>query len=142
MPSRRPRRLRFLLLPALVGIAIGLAAALLLHRQAPPAAQPTPLQAAATWAAGTKPAPGFALRDETGATVSLRSVRRRVVLVTFLDSRCRRECPLEGRVLHDVFVDISSTHAVVLVVSVDPWADTATSARAFAARARWSGEWH
>jgi cytochrome oxidase Cu insertion factor (SCO1/SenC/PrrC family) len=143
MRFRRLPHLRFVFLAATVGIAIGLGAALLLQKPQPQArAGPTPLQAEATWAAGTKPAPGLALRDETGATVSLRSLRGRVVLLTFLDSRCRRECPLEGRVLHDALHDISGTRAVVLVVSVDPWADTAASALAFAERAGWSGDWH
>jgi cytochrome oxidase Cu insertion factor (SCO1/SenC/PrrC family) len=100
------------------------------------------LQAQATWAAGTKPAPGLALRDEAGARVSLRSLRGRVVLLTFLDSKCRRECPLEGRVLGDALHDLGSTDAVAVVVSVDPWGDTAASALVFAERAHWSGDWH
>jgi protein SCO1 len=133
---------RFLLLAAAVGIAIGLGAALLVHKPQQPAAQPNPLQAQATWPAGTKPAPGLTLRDEAGAVVSLRSLRGRVVLLTFLDSRCRRECPLEGRVLGDALHDIRGTRAVVVVVSVDPWADTPASTLAFAERAGWSGDWH
>jgi cytochrome oxidase Cu insertion factor (SCO1/SenC/PrrC family) len=138
----RRSRLRFLLFAATIGIATGLAAALLVHRPQQPAAQPDPLQAQATWPAGAEPAPNVTLRDEAGATVSLRSLRGRVVLLAFLDSRCRRECPLEGRVLGDALHDIGSAPAVALVVSVDPWADTAASALAFAEHAGWSGDWH
>jgi len=140
MPRRPPPQLRFVLFAATIGIAIGLAAALL-HRSQRSAAQPSPLRAQITWAAGAKPAPGLALRDQRGATISLQSLRGRVVLLTFLDSRCTRECPIEGHVLRDVLRRIQGTGAVAVVVSVDPWADTPASARTFAARAGWSGNW-
>jgi cytochrome oxidase Cu insertion factor (SCO1/SenC/PrrC family) len=140
VPRRLPRQLRFVLLAATIGIAVGLAAALL-HRSRRPAAQPSPLRAQITWAAGAKPAPGLALRDQRGATISLRSLRGRVVLLTFLDSRCRRECPIEGHVLRDVLQRIKGSTADAVVVSVDPWADTPASAGTFAARAGWSGNW-
>ena len=137
---RVPPPLRFILFAATIGIAIGLAAALV-HRSQGSAAQPSPLRAQLTWAAGAKPAPGLALRDQRGATISLRSLRGRVVLLTFLDSKCVRECPIEGRVLRDVLRGIKVTRADAVVVSVDPWADTPASARTFAARAGWSGSW-
>ena len=140
MPRRLRPQLRFALFAATIGIAIGLAAALL-HRSQGSAAQPSPLRAQITWAAGAKPAPGLALRDQRGAIISLRSLRGRVVLLTFLDSRCTRECPIEGHVLRDVLRGIKGTGAVTVVVSVDPWADTPASARTFAARAGWSGNW-
>ncbi len=140
MPRRLPPQLRFVLYAATLGIAIGLAAALLHHSQRS-AAQPSPLRAQITWVAGAKPAPGLALRDQRGATISLRSLRGRVVLLTFLDSKCTRECPIEGRVLRDVLRRITGTGAVAVVVSVDPWADTPTSALTFAAHAGWSGNW-
>ena len=133
-------QLRLVIFAAAIGIAVGLAAALV-HRSQGSAAQPSPLQAQITWAAGAKPAPGLALRDQSGATVSLRSLRGRVVLLTFLDSKCVRECPIEGHVLGDVFRRMKGISAVALVVSVDPWADTPGSARTFAARAGWSGNW-
>ncbi len=139
MPRRRPSQLRFILCAAIIGIAIGVAAALLSDR---PKAQPSPLQAQITWEPRTKPAPGLALHDQNGATISLRSLRGHVVLLTFLDSRCRRECPLEGHVLRDVLRRMKGTGAVAVVVSVDPWADTGASTEAFAARAGWSGGWH
>jgi protein SCO1/2 len=140
VPRRLPPQLRVVLLAATIGIAVGLAAALL-HRSQTSAAQPSPLRAQITWAAGAKPAPGLALRDQRGATTSLQSLRGRVVLVTFLDSRCTRECPIEGRVLRDVLRGIKGTGADAVVVSVDPWADTPATARTFAARAGWSGNW-
>jgi protein SCO1/2 len=141
VPRRRPSQLRFILCAAIIGIAIGVAAALL-HSSDRPEAQPSPLQAQITWAPGTKPAPGLALHDQSGTTISLRSLRGHVVLLTFLDSRCRRECPLEGHVLRDVLRRLKGTGAVAVVVSVDPWADTGASTETFAARAGWSGGWH
>jgi protein SCO1 len=141
MAGRRPAQLRFLLLAAAIGIAIGITAALV-HRSRATAARPTPLRAQITWAAGAKRAPGLVLHDQRGATISLRSLRGRVVLLTFLDSRCTRECPLEGHVLRDVLRRVEGTAASVVVVSVDPWADTPTSARRFAARSGWPDNWH
>jgi cytochrome oxidase Cu insertion factor (SCO1/SenC/PrrC family) len=141
MPRRLRLQLRLVLFAATIGIAVGVAAALV-HRSQGSAAQPSPLRAQITWAPGAKHAPGLALRDQSGVTTSLKSLRGHVVLLTFLDSKCVRECPIEGHVLGDVFRTMKGTGAVALVVSVDPWADTPGSARTFAARAGWSGNWH
>jgi cytochrome oxidase Cu insertion factor (SCO1/SenC/PrrC family) len=40
------------------------------------------------------PAPGFSLTDQNGRTVSLASLRGKVVLVTFLDPVCTSDCPI------------------------------------------------
>jgi cytochrome oxidase Cu insertion factor (SCO1/SenC/PrrC family) len=40
------------------------------------------------------PAPGFSLTDQDGRTVSLASLRGKVVLMTFLDPVCTSDCPL------------------------------------------------
>ena len=127
---------------AAIGIAIGIAAALIHTSHSPAADRPSPLQAQITWRKGAKPAPGLTLRDQSGASIALRSLRGHVVLLTFLDSQCKRECPIEGRVIRDVLRRVEGTRAVAVVVSVDPWADTPTSARSFAARSGWSGDWH
>src|SRR2546422_8835877 len=140
MPRRLPLQLRLVVVGAAIGIARGVAAALA-DRSQGSATQSSPLRAQIAWAAGAKPAPGLALRDQNGATVSLESLGGRVVLLTFLDSKCVRECPIEGHVLGDVFRRMKGTSAVALVVSVDPWADTPRSARTFAARAGWTGNW-
>jgi len=137
----RPPRYALVAFAAAIGVLVGLTAALLRSSQAP-AAGPGPLHAQVTWASRMKHAPPFTLRDQRGRSVSLRSLQGHPVLVTFLDSQCKRECPVEGRVLRDVLGDSKDTGAVLLVVSVDPWADTPASARTFAARARWRGNWH
>src|SRR5438270_7023153 len=137
----RPPRYALVACAAAVGVLVGLVAALLRSPHAP-AAEPGPLQAQVTWAAGAKRAPAFSLRDQAGRSVSLRSLRGHAVLLTFLDSQCKRECPVEGRVLQSVLGRVSDTSAVVVVVSIDPWADTSAGTRAFAARAHWQGDWH
>ena len=40
------------------------------------------------------PAPGFSLTDQNGQTVSLASLRGKVVLMTFLDPVCTTDCPI------------------------------------------------
>src|SRR5438270_13804191 len=97
----RPPRSALVASAAVLGVVIGLVAARLRSSHAP-AAEPRPLQAQVTWPAGTKPAPAFSLRDQVGRSVSLRSLHGHAVLLTFLDSHCRRECPVEGHVLRDV----------------------------------------
>ena len=142
-PARRWRPPGYALVAcaAAIGALTGLGVALVRSSHAP-AAAPPPLQAQVTWAAGTKHAPAFSLRDEAGRRVSLRSLRGHAVLLTFLDSQCKRECPVEGRVLRSVLDRVKGTGASTLVVSIDPWGDTPASARTFAARARWQGDWH
>jgi cytochrome oxidase Cu insertion factor (SCO1/SenC/PrrC family) len=139
MAERTVRPYRFVLLAVAVGTSVGLGLALF-HGSTAPAAQPPPLEAQVTWPAGSKPAPPLALRDQNGMPFSLAAVRGHPVLITFLDSHCRSECPVEGRVLRDVLDRMPG--AVLAVVSVDPWADTWVSARAFGAKAGWKSRWH
>src|ERR1700694_3138066 len=128
-----------LVLAAVIGSAVGIG----LARNSPSVAAPADLQAQVTWAPGTKAASDFAFKDQNGRLVSLRSVRGRPVLLTFLDSRCKAQCPLEGRVLGEGGRRLARpSRPVLMVVSIDPWADTAATARAFTAESRWSGPWH
>jgi cytochrome oxidase Cu insertion factor (SCO1/SenC/PrrC family) len=43
------------------------------------------------------PAPAFSLADQHGRTVTLASLRGKVVLLTFLDPVCTTDCPLEAQ---------------------------------------------
>lgn len=139
----RPRVLVALIAAAAAsGVGIGAALAFVHGRSAPMLAAAPALHAQATWPTGAKRAPDFRLRDQTGRLRTLSSERGRVVLLTFLDSHCRQECPIEGRLLADVQRRLGArTRAEFLVVTVDPWADTGQSARAFAAESRWSRGW-
>src|SRR5207248_9924180 len=83
-----------------------------------------------------------ALRDQHGRLVSLDGQRGHVVVLAFLDSHCHAACPIEGREL--AVAERAVPRAVrltLLVVSVDPWADTPASATAAARRWGWSRPW-
>jgi protein SCO1/2 len=138
-----PRAFAALIAAAAVGgVAIGAALAFV-HGRSPPALAVVPaLHAQATWPAGAKRAPDVRLRDQAGRPVTLSSQRGRVVLLTFLDSRCTLECPIEGRLLAGVQRRLGDTRSELVVITVDPWADTGQSARAFAVKSHWSGSWH
>ena len=59
-------------------------------------AQPTPtVLPAGTLLSPLKAAPDFALTDQNGQTISLRSLRGHVVVLTFMDATCQQECPIE-----------------------------------------------
>ncbi len=103
------------------------------------------LHGQATWPAGARPAPDFALSDQNGRRTSLVSLRGQAVVLTFLGSRCHRACAREPRSLGTALRLLPrSARPVVVVVSVDPRHDTPGSARA-AAR-RWGltagASWH
>ena len=82
------------------------------------------------WAAAKRSAPAIELADERGRSFSLSDERGQVVLLTFLDSRCRALCPLESRMLAKVVRSLpAADRPDVVVVSVDPAGDTAASVR-------------
>ena len=116
-------------LAAAVGIVIGAA----LHGRlaastaaAKPAAPKLPsLHGQATWPAGARPAPAFALRDQHGRRISSRSLRGRTVVLMFEDSLCRQACPLEGKMTAAAIRQVpAALRPHVVVVSVDPAGDT------------------
>jgi cytochrome oxidase Cu insertion factor (SCO1/SenC/PrrC family) len=77
------------------------------------------------WAAGQRPAPDFALRDQDGRPVSIAAYRGRPVIVTFIDPLCRDLCPLEAQVLNQAERQLpASQRPAILAVSVDVYANT------------------
>ena len=78
-----------------------------------------------TWAAGERPAPGFALRDQNGDPVTLVSLRGRPAIVTFIDPLCRDFCPREASVLTEAAAALGKDAPAIVSVSVNPWANTA-----------------
>lgn len=95
------------------------------------------------FAAGMRPAPPFALRDQRGRLVRLRAFRGRVVAITFLDSRCTTQCPLVGRELASAQHILGSRYSPpVLIVSVAPGLDTRASVDHFVREAGIVGDWH
>jgi protein SCO1/2 len=110
-------------LALLVGIGIGAAIKLTRsHHSTPLGADSSPVT---TFAAGTRPAPGFSLLDQDGRPVSLAAYKGRPVLLTFIDPYCRDFCPREARVLSAAAKQLGPTAPAIVAVSVDPWADTA-----------------
>ena len=86
----------------LAAVALALFLALRPSQRSVTPAVPPNLGAAATWAAGERPAPPFKLLDERGAPLSLASLRGRPVIVTFIDPLCRDYCPIEAQRLNTV----------------------------------------
>ncbi len=75
----------------------------------------------------------FTLSDQDGRRVSLRDLRGRVVVLTFLYATCQDTCPLTATQIRGALDDLG--HDVpVLAVSVDPANDTPARARRFVDR--------
>jgi cytochrome oxidase Cu insertion factor (SCO1/SenC/PrrC family) len=64
------------------------------------------------------PAPGFTLTDQNGATVTLASLRGKVVLMTFLDPVCTTDCPIIGQEFKQVGVRLGSKASEVELVAI------------------------
>jgi protein SCO1/2 len=76
------------------------------------------------------PPQDFRLRDQDGREVSLRALRGRVVVLTFLYTHCQDTCPVTATTIRGALDDLG--HDVpTLAVSVDPAGDTPASARRF-----------
>jgi protein SCO1/2 len=112
---------------------VGVGGGVVLHRilrsgQAPAALKLPELHGQAVWPAGRRPAPAFALRNQSGALITPASFRGRTVVLTFLDSHCKSRCPLVGRELAWVVARLPERERpAFVVVSVNP-KDTPSSA--------------
>jgi cytochrome oxidase Cu insertion factor (SCO1/SenC/PrrC family) len=140
----RLRRVVWAATAALVaGIGAAVVAHLLLAAQSSQATALPELHGQMSWPAGARPAPLFALPDVLGGTTSLAGLRGHVTLVAFLDSRCTNACPFLGQALSDAeeALPVGARPAVV-VVSIAPADDDATSVRAAMRRWQAPGGWH
>lgn len=75
-------------------------------------------------------APDFALRDETGRRVTMREYRGKPVIVTFLYSDCKTECPAQALQIKGALDDLGHD-LPALAISVNPPGDTPRSIRHF-----------
>jgi protein SCO1 len=108
-----------------------------------PAEPANALAGDAVWAADTRPAPPFALRDQSNRLVTLSGKRGRAVLLAFMDSHCTRVCTLEGPTIRDALRQVGARRPVtLLLVSVNPWEDTAASSRSAGDHYGFAGDWH
>ena len=74
--------------------------------------------------------PRFSLRDQDGRRVSLSQYRGRPVVVTFLYSHCKTECPVQAQQIKGAMDDLG--HDVpALAISVDPAGDKPRSVKHF-----------
>ena len=83
----------------------------------------------------------FALHDYRGATVRMHTLRGRVAVVSFVDSKCTEKCPIVtaviARALRQLPAD-TRREVVALLITVDPEVDTPQNVERFleARRAR------
>jgi cytochrome oxidase Cu insertion factor (SCO1/SenC/PrrC family) len=115
---------------AVVGILLGLGVHGLADSGSGGSGRAPEVRGQAVWPEGFRRAPGFSLEDSEGHRFSLASLRGEPAIVTFMDSRCHQECPLEGRALAAGFrMTPKAERPTVIAVSVNPWEDTPASAR-------------
>jgi len=67
-------------------------------------------------------APGFSLTDQDGRTVTLASLRGKVILLTFLDPVCSTDCPLVGREFRQAsqLLAADSRHVELVAINFNP----------------------
>ena len=80
-------------------------------------------------------APDFELRNQDGERVSMRSLRGKPVVVTFLYTHCEDSCPAQAQTVRGA-LDQLGHEVPALAVAVDPPRDTEASARAFLSEQR------
>src|SRR3954469_25773190 len=107
-----PRRLVVLLATAAVlsfaAIVVGLIG---LSQSSDSAAEPTSSQAPPSAFEGAQLPPGvrapdFSLRDENGKRVTMRQYRGKPVVVTFMYSHCKTECPVQAQQIKGALDDL------------------------------------
>jgi protein SCO1 len=75
-------------------------------------------------------APDFRLRNQDGETVTMRSLRGRPAIVTFLYTTCEDTCPIQAQTIRGA-LDQLGHDLPALAIAVDPPRDTADRAKAF-----------
>jgi protein SCO1/2 len=80
-------------------------------------------------------APDFSLRDQDGDPISMRSLRGRPVVVTFLYTHCEDTCPVQAQTVRGA-LDLLGHDVPAIAVAVDPPRDTERSARGFLSEQR------
>ena len=83
-------------------------------------------------------APDFRLRNQDGELITMRSLRGKPVVVTFLYTTCQDSCPIQAQTVRGALDDLG--HDVpALAIAVDPPRDTPERAQAFLSKQRATG---
>jgi len=83
-------------------------------------------------------APDFRLRNQDGEEISMRSLRGRPVVVTFLYTTCRDSCPIQAQTVRGA-LDQLGHDVPALAIAVDPPRDTPERAQVFLSKQRATG---
>ena len=83
-------------------------------------------------------APDFRLTDQDGGRITMRSLRGRPVIVTFLYTTCDDTCPTQAQVVRSTLAELGED-VPALAVAVDPPRDTPARARRFLSEQRMTG---
>ena len=83
-------------------------------------------------------APDFRLRNQDGERISMRELRGRPVIVTFLYTSCEDTCPAQAQVIRGALDELGED-VPAIAIAVDPPRDTPQRARAFLAEQRATG---
>jgi cytochrome oxidase Cu insertion factor (SCO1/SenC/PrrC family) len=134
------------LLIALAGVGVVIGAALLVTvlvgargERRPQASGPPPGPYRGSEPPGQLRAAAFRLRSYRGGLVSLRAQQGKVVLLSFVDTKCTEKCPIVTSVIaraYRLLPPQKRRQVVPLLISVEPRADTAARVRRFLARRR------
>lgn len=80
-------------------------------------------------------APDFTLRNQDGEQVSMRALRGKPVIVTFLYTTCDDTCPAQAQTVRGALDDLGED-VPALAIAVDPPRDTPERAKVFLAKAK------
>jgi protein SCO1 len=80
-------------------------------------------------------APDFALKNQDGETVTMRELRGKPVIVTFLYTTCEDTCPLQAQTVRGALDELGED-VPAIAIAVDPARDTPERARAFLSEQR------
>jgi protein SCO1/2 len=135
---------RLLIALAAIGAVIGVALMVTVlvaarGERRPQASGPPPGPYRGSEPPGQLRAAAFRLRSYRGGLVSLHAQRGKVVLLSFVDTKCTEKCPLVTSVMAQAYRLLPAQErrqVVPLLISVEPRADTAARVRRFLGRRR------
>ena len=126
---------------AILLVGVLAAAVVVRSRSSEPTSQPRSLYRGSIPPAGIRAA-DFALRDYRGAIVRMHTLRGRVAVVSFVDSKCTESCPIVTAVIARAIRQLPRKvrrEVVGLLITVDPEVDTPRNVERFLAARRARG---